>query len=1260
MSIPLPNLNLRRDEGQDLSASQSNEQISLNIRNERLRKNNIQDLRDQTKQMNLQSTNQNTKNLGQKRHGSSSYYITPNYIKKRVAKNSYNSATGNFLDSGSNGGGDISNQTSLQNTPLASPKPSIAKNNIINTSTTPQPTYITQDSMTSPFVLNSNLPSNLDIVSNENLEDSIRKDQDFSQINQAIKDKMMRPLSVRNDSFVYQVSNFPSPENTEPHLHTFEKNTSIQNYSSNDNIVPDNDMDIGNENANNESNDSNNNNNNNDFNGESGNNGTVEDFNDMSHNVGGNGDEDKDNKDNGDNNDVPSVSVPPRKSSQALVQKLQDIYKIILKQEVELQERCSQLTNSQTTEIKNLWVIYKLNADLINNYVTFITTALFPSQSKSDLLIGEEIVDIYKIERRLWVYGTITFLDVLKNFSNFMDPEVCCQFITHVFISISSMLDDIPQKYAIPWLQKLGDLSRMAVALFPSGFIDWKLSAERWYMAAMEYSYGYGKLYYHMSTVQQNTLEAFVNLGKSVFCQNTFVPSQQYLQLVIDNIYQRAFADRNSSSNSRNCQLLVDYLKHSEVMLLPNFMESPDLQQVVLLYFMEKFGIDYNNNNVKMFQPRQMFIQNNDQLKFYFRHANAFAEAQILQLVGYGNPKNPFALLFSLPKYLKERRDKKEKRKPKNQIVGEDGSSTTFSSVSGMEYMVNMETNVFLGSEDFFNNIDKLAINNFMPNSISLWNDSLKYHNFTATKCSMIVLQKFLNGPLMVALPHILPWVYFLISIALQIEKYQDTAMMEFWYAFIKRIFPWNSMVRFLNVLLAYMIDNCWDNSPLNELCDQYGSLNLEELLRNFNANEDLPEVWKCRGSLWFDIIDEKRNSQNCDSYTECGIKDYQFLDFPVDGIEFDENDEIGIKFWKRSVRVIFLFRGIVERFNGFGNLAISYNAPVINRRGLGVNSHLVGYSFKLMAKSDDIMFDDMLVSNFEEIDSNNSDFNAIPLLSMIYGENIFEYVGYKRIHADYYSFDKNGDLISTSFYNTWSINQDTGVNGGPLSNNSSSSNAASSDPMNEKELFNKCFDPEYDSVDEFWNKEIYDDIGRKFGMELYEDTYFILDATSWLRHFAHVYKIATNSILKFSICLTTFQELRFLRKSKDENVVEAATRAIITLRQLFSEGKLLPLRFTGNVATHIEEHLEFEEQITWRSHVDEFVIEAVIKAETKRKEQEMHNMKGFQIVLVTDDSNMKNKALEKGSKTFSTRFVFAISNYLRTIDESKRQLAIN
>ena len=318
--------------------------------------------------------------------------------------------------------------------------------------------------------------------------------------------------------------------------------------------------------------------------------------------------------------------LPSAQPNQTFIKKLQEIYKIIVVQETELQQRCLYLTTSQTTELKSLWAIYRLNTELIKNYINFIITALLTTQPINDLIMGQEILDIYRIEKRLWVYGIITFLDVLKNFSNFMDPEVCCQFIIYAFISVSNMLEDIPLKYSILWRQRLGDLSRMAISLYPSGFIDWRLSAEYWYTESMKYIYGCGKLYYHIATVQQNSLEAFVNLGKSVFCQDPFTPSQQTLQLLIENIYQSAFIDRSSGSANnneiahRNSQL-IDYLKHTEVMLLPSFLENMDLQHVVLMYFKDKFGKDFNGNDV--FDTKDMFCQNPESLRYYFRHAPA-------------------------------------------------------------------------------------------------------------------------------------------------------------------------------------------------------------------------------------------------------------------------------------------------------------------------------------------------------------------------------------------------------------------------------------------------------------------------------------------------------------------------------------------------------------------------------------------------------------------------------------------------------------
>ena len=963
------------------------------------------------------------------------------------------------------------------------------------------------------------------------------------------------------------------------------------------------------------------------------NNENRNDDNDDSNN--GNHDNNINNNDDENERDENDACKPAnnKRSGIALIQKLQELYRVIVKQEIELQERCSQLTNSQTTELKSLWTIYKINTELVNNYVTFITTALLPSQPPHDLVIGQEIVEIYRIERRLWVYGTITFLDVLKNFSNFMDPEVCCQFITHVFISLSTMISDIPSKYSITWLQRLGDLSRMAIALYPSSFIDWKLSAEHWYTEAMKYTYNHGKLYYHMSTVQQNTLEAFVNLGKSVFCQETFTPSPQYMQLVIDNIYQRAFVERNNG-NLRN-SLLIEYLKHSEAMLLPSFLESPDLQNVVLSYFIEKFGIDANGCNI--FNCEDMFIQNPDFFKYFFRHGPSFAQSHILQIVGFGEPKNPFAILFELPKYLKERKDKKERKKTSNNDSSVTESSTGNSRNGNEDDDETMSSTTSMSDPDllveFFNDIDTLR-RPILPSMLTneAWLETLKFLNMTSLKCGMIVLRKFLHGPLGVALPHVLPWIYFIISICLKSNQLNDPISKEFWIVIIKRMFPWDTMVTFMNVLIAYLLDNETSNSIIGDLCNEYSKLNLSELLNSFNENEDLPEIWGCWGTLWFDAICQKNTHSisSEDNFQEIGIRDYMALDSPTDGIIFDDKDENGEKFWKRACRIIFLFREVSRSFP-LG--VIVRHDPLVNCSSLQSNNILRDLVYKLEPLTN-IRSSVPVLSTLESIfdisearSEINTDLHAVPELSVINGDNIFHYVGYKKLRPDYTCFDKNGEFLSASLYTSWYV---------PNCNNNLETNISYANERENEALFLECMKSVHPEI-------AYPEIDFK-------TTYFVFDATSWLRHSARIFKLAQNRLLRFAICLTTFQELRFLRKSKDENVMEAATRGIITIRQLYCEDKVLPLRFTGNVATHIEENLEFEEQITWRTHVDEFVIESIMKAQEKLENAKQPNISSHRfnyVVLISDDDTMKKKAEEKKIRTLSTRFVFSLCTKL-------------
>lgn len=642
-----------------------------------------------------------------------------------------------------------------------------------------------------------------------------------------------------------------------------------------------------------------------------------------------------------------------------------------------------------------------------------------------------------------------------------------------------------------------------------------------------------------------------------------------------------------------------------------------------------------------------MFLQDGERVKYFFRHAPAFAESHILQTVGFGDPKNPFALLFELPKFLKERKERKERRKSK--------SSHSFTSI---------ETTSHLSPSEYLENVDSPRYAYEFPEDLAIWRESLSHINITSARCSSIVFQKFLRGPLVVAVTHMLPWSYFLLSLALKIDSLPSVELKSFWITLVRQIFPWNSIVDFLNMLMAFVLDNNWKTSPIDTLCEQLDSVDARSLVEHFSEHEDLPEIWRCWGALWFDVIADKSNGEDGDVINS-GSKDHPFWDLPGDGICFDEDDEVGEKFWKRACRLIFIFKGIAQEFSL--GLTLSAFAPQ-SRRPMTAGHPLQNFSFnfeEIPAQSQIQSFVRNQIPLFEEIATGNLDPNIRPGQSMLEGESIFDFPGYRQMYADYTCFNKSGSLISCSLYTSGKLERGPIQGGDDFNTERYGRSEDSNKPENaqitelerlERDWLDNCMNPEF--IEQAYEMKFpFGDLSCNCDSGV---SYFVLDATSWLRHFAHVFKLATNNVLRFGICLTTFQELRFLRKSKDESVVEAATRAVITVRQLYSDKKLLPLRFTGNVATHLEEHLEFEEQITWRSHVDEFVIEAVYKAQKKfeainaQAKEAGHDFiattdeEPFHFVaLVSDDTNMRVKAHTQRIQTFSTRFMFAVCNQI-------------
>ncbi|KAM9917551.1 hypothetical protein OXX80_013237 [Metschnikowia pulcherrima] len=215
--------------------------------------------------------------------------------------------------------------------------------------------------------------------------------------------------------------------------------------------------------------------------------------------------------------------------------------------------------------------------------------------------------------------------------------------------------------------------------------------------------YGHGKIYYHMCTVQQDNLDALVNIGKSVNCRDPFVPTQQYLRLVVDNICTQ----RNILSLLE--LPIIDFIKiHKVLMSIHPAHNRPsnnadaaqpieNIHDAQLQYGIDlvtrygiTFGCDSQGYNffTRTFclpggtqsrygtDPFNSFLQQqqeegqnantldvDEKMNFWFNKGASFAISNINHLIGFGDPRNPFAKLFQLPEALRERKDKKERKK---------------------------------------------------------------------------------------------------------------------------------------------------------------------------------------------------------------------------------------------------------------------------------------------------------------------------------------------------------------------------------------------------------------------------------------------------------------------------------------------------------------------------------------------------------------------------------------------------------------------
>lgn len=986
--------------------------------------------------------------------------------------------------------------------------------------------------------------------------------------------------------------------------------------------------------------------------------------------------------------------------------------------------------NVKSSELLNeLWTIYHHNISLLDNYTDFLVTALKPSsnQNKDHFKTGKNIVDLYKIPRRMWVYGVVAFLEVLKNIINiFQEHESCPCFIGHCFTIISNLTDPALDMEGW-WSEKLGDLSRMAIALYSSRFIDWKLSAEYWYSISMRTLYGHGKIYYHMCTVQQDNLDALVNIGKSVTCRDPFVPTHQYLRLVVENICTQ----RNILSLLE--LPIIDFIKIHKVLLSihtnqisssnPNNPGSIDnIYDTQLQYgidLVSRYGITFgSDSNGYNFFTRQLYTPNGitgstearpyymhqlqqllilllspqlqsqpqlsstgsigagassvsgtgsiEKLNFWLNKGPLFAIANINHIIGLGDSKNPFSKIFLLPEALKERKDKKERKRKSKTSLNEDFAALT--------------------SSNNVNNQPLLALEISELN----WYYSLKDINKSVLELSIRILKHYLVGPVEASYGHVTIWLYFIISIGEAIDKNPNSKPMFSWL--LKYLFPWDLLINYLNTVLVMVKSN----RDLFKKCKEY-LVNYPNYIQHFNENERLPEVWKCWGTLWFDFISMKTDYSD---FETAGIVNYNVFDLPVSGVSanikasnnfdlmktkealFDDSNE-------RVVRIVLLSRfiadnydfGLIRSHDGFkfypDIIPVNYsiipqNINLLMREFLYGDNRFISHNFfDKFSEENNYPYTDridpgVLDDEWFEINRSGSspsnphqrdedeeflEYNDEEAMRD-YGESEIEeerrnqeledqvdklYNQQHQVlqsHLNFNSYDNPshpqinnhpGFMINPE--NLSMISEDTNMGGVSVGGGVSSSGEA---------------------------EIIEGDLGDRMDTKL---TYITLDTNIWLKHCGRVFKCVRSSIFKILIPLIVFQELRSLRKSTEATIADAATRSVIIIRELYSTKEILPLRFNGTVASDINETTEFENNSNWRAGVDETILNAVYEQNeigknimrglntainNNKRILDPKASKNFRYcILITDDRNIRLRAKTLGVTSFQSKWLF-------------------
>lgn len=1045
----------------------------------------------------------------------------------------------------------------------------------------------------------------------------------------------------------------------------------------------------------------------------------------------------------------PTATAPQRPMSdeeQQLATKLKETYKNIVNYEEIVQKSCIDLTmkishnnfassnntyqssiySSQvhnqalnsgialnTTELSNdLWTIYHHNVTLLNNYHDFLLTALKPTANSTHFKTGRNIVDLYKIPRRMWVYGIVGFLEVLKNImSVFQDHEIFLCFIAYCFSIVPNLTDPALEMEGW-WCEKLGDLSRMAIALYSSRFIDWKVSAEYWYAVSMKTMYGHGKIYYHMCTVQQDNLDALVNIGKSVICRDPFVPTQQYLRLVVENICTQ----RNILSLLE--LPIIDFIKIHKVLLSIYSSErksddssalEPNENATHIQYGIDlvtryglTFGCDSHGYNfftrtfcvpgssqnkygsgpfnLYLKQQHEQYQMANsldaiEKVNFWFNKGALFAIANINHLIGFGDPKNPFAKIFQLPEALKERRDKKDRKRKSKASNSDEGETDANNDLAPTQNNVPSGADSHLVVASELSPID--------------WFYYLTYLNNSMLELSFRILNYYLIGPKQASTCHVIVWLYFLIAVGESFEKFPNSKPMFLWV--FRKFFPWESMIKYLNTL----VDLTANSVVLKGMCREYMS-NSPNVLDIFNDLEFLPEVWKCWGSLWFDVIAPKGDYIDLAS---AGVSNYDLFDMPNSGtsptinVHNDQRDSYDKKKNKqekdndeRIVRIILLARYVADKFDyglirtldGFKFNKKIYVETETNELFASAapnqKMELLNFVHKAMCSDGRLVSNEfvtpILLQNLFSLEDNNLPTaievdgqwfkTSVPLKLESEENNISRGVPKllgmedftKSDYVDRFNYD-----ASVNMEHTKNLQELDFLHGNqhpqfrtnlPLQIDDVEN---FDDFCNENYIINGQISPAMESQD----LKVDGDLGDFMDTSL---TSVVLDTNVWLKHCGRIYKCVRDQVFSVLIPLIVFQELRSLRKSAEATIADAATRSVIIIRELYISKAIVPIRFDGTVASDINETSEFETNPGWMSSVDLTLLHAV----NENDEISKRSLRGLNAtirgaysallsakqaslfiycILITDDRSMRLRAKTSGIASFQSKWLF-------------------